>query len=80
MVRVTLAIYITLFAVALMAVAQVLYWRLVIAPEGDASAGVPQPDRMPDMDWLREPAEPWVGFEVDDMEPALVGDPVAAGV
>lgn len=80
MVTVMLAIYITLFAVALMAVAQVLYWKLVIAREGVASAGVPEADQTPDMEWLREPAEPWVGFEADDVEPARVGDPVPAGV
>jgi hypothetical protein len=86
LVRVTLAIYITLFAIASVAVAQTLYWKLVIAREGVAIDQVPETNRMPemddipDMDWLHDPAESWVGFEADDMAPALAGDPVLVGV
>jgi hypothetical protein len=86
LVRVTLAIYITLFAIALVALAQILYWKLVIAREGVAidhvpeTSRMPEMDRIPDMDWLRDPAESWVGFEADDMAPTLAGDPVPAGV
>lgn len=86
LVRVTLAIYITLFAIALVAVAQILYWKLVIAREGVAINEVPETNpvpempAIPDMAWLGEPAESWVGFEGDDMAPALAGDPVLVGV
>ncbi|MGH2895578.1 MAG: hypothetical protein ACRDPM_20245 [Solirubrobacteraceae bacterium] len=75
--RVTLAIYITLFAIALVAVAQILYWRLVIAREvaaTDAMADmdcVADLDPVADMDWLREQAQSWAEFEADEMEPAL---------
>lgn len=77
---VTLAIYITLFAIALVAVAQIVYWKLVITRDGVAIEEMPELDRMPDLDWLREQAQSWAEFEVDDTEPALVGDPVLAGV
>jgi hypothetical protein len=85
-VRATLAIYITLFAIALMAVAQILYWKLVIVRQGVAidhvpeTKGMPEMDRMPDMAWLRGPADSWVGSEADDMAPTPAGDPVPVGV
>ena len=75
--RDALAIYITLLLIVTVAIAQLLYLKLVIAREdvmGEETQGVP------DMDWLREPVEPWVRFEADEAEPALVGDPVLVGV
>jgi hypothetical protein len=80
LVRVTLAIYITLFAIALVAVGQLLYWKLVIARQGAATEGMPEMDRIPDMDWLHEQAQSWVQFEVDDPQSALASGPVLAGV
>ncbi|HEX3691294.1 MAG TPA: hypothetical protein VHV28_16450 [Solirubrobacteraceae bacterium] len=73
-----LAIYITLLLIVTVAVAQLLYWKLVIARE-HVSACESTPE-IPDMDWLRQPAEAWVGFEAGEAEPALVGEPVLAGV
>jgi hypothetical protein len=75
----TLAIYITLAAIAIVAIAQILYWKLVIAAEDVAGQSAGRED-FPDMDWLSEPVQPWVGLEVDDAEPARVGEPVLAGV
>jgi hypothetical protein len=75
----TLAIYITLAAIAIVAVAQILYWKLVIAAE-DVTCQDATHEDFPDMDWLCEPVQPWVGLEVDDTEPALVSEPVLAGV
>ena len=42
LVRATLAIYITLFAVVVMATAQVLYWKLVLSREDVAPAKLAQ--------------------------------------
>ena len=75
--RDALAIYITLLLIVTVAIAQMLYFKLVIAREDVASD---ETQDLPDMDWLREPVEPWVGFEADEAEPALVGDPVLVGV
>ncbi len=72
--RDALAIYITLLLIVAMAVAQVLYWKLVIAREKVAC------DEIPDMAWLGQSVETWVGFEAEEAEPALVGDPALAGV
>jgi hypothetical protein len=77
LVRDTLAICITLALIATVAIGQVLYWKLVIARTADARDANSD---MPDMDWLRQPVDPWVGFEADEAEPARVGDPVLAGV
>jgi hypothetical protein len=74
----TLAIYITLAAIAIVAVAQILYWKLVIATDDLTCQDAGRED-FPDMDWLCEPVQPWVGLEAD-AEPALVGEPVLAGV
>jgi hypothetical protein len=78
LVRDALAVYITVLLIVMVAIAQLLYWKLVIAREDvacDRTADVP------DMDWLRKPpVEAWVGFEADEAEPAVVGDPVLAGV
>lgn len=72
------AIYITVLLIVMVAVAQLLYWKLVIAREDLVRE---QAAEIPDLDWLRErPAEAWVGFEADEAEPALVGDPVLVGV
>jgi hypothetical protein len=75
----TLAIYITLASIAIVAFAQILYWKLVIAGEDVTGRNAGRED-FPDMDWLCEPVQPWVGLEVDDPEPALVGEPMLAGV
>lgn len=72
-----MAIYITLLLIVMVAIAQVLYFKLVIAR--DDSAGAETPD-LPDMGWLHDPVETWVGFEADEAEPVLVGDPVLVGV
>jgi hypothetical protein len=77
LVRDTLAICITLALIATVAIGQLSYWRLVIARKEDACDANPD---MPDMDWLRQPVDTWVGFEADEAEPARVGDPVLAGV
>lgn len=71
-----MAIYITLALIVTVAIAQVLYFKLVIARERPGRQETPE---IPDMDWLRRPVEAWVGFEPDE-ELALVGDPVLAGV
>jgi hypothetical protein len=76
-VRDALAIYITLLLIVSVAIAQLLYWRLVIAREDLAGEGSRD---IPDLDWLRQPVDAWVGFEADEVEPMLVGDPVLVGV
>jgi hypothetical protein len=78
-VRATLAIDITVAAIVIVAVAQILYWKLVITAQ-DVTRRDAAREQIPDMDWLREPVEPWVGLEADDAGPALVGEPVLAGV
>jgi hypothetical protein len=77
LVRDALAIYITLLLIVTVAIAQVLYWKLVIAREDAAGDEIPD---LPDMGWLHEPVDAWVGFEADGAEPALVGDPALVGV
>jgi hypothetical protein len=77
LVRDALAIYVTLLLIVTVAIAQVLYWKLVIAR--DDAAGDEIRD-LPDMGWLHESVDAWVGFEADEAEPALVGDPVLVGV
>lgn len=72
--RDALAIYITLLLIVTVAIAQVLYWKLVIARDHAVC------DELPDMDWLHEQVETWVGFEADEAEPVLAGDPVLVGV
>jgi hypothetical protein len=79
LVRATLAIYITVAAIVIVAVAQILYWKLVIA-EADGTRRDAAREQIPDMDWLREPVEPWVGSDADDAGPVQVGEPVLAGV
>jgi hypothetical protein len=76
-VRDALAIYITLLLIVTVAIAQVLYFKLVIV-RGDVASD--ETHDVPGMDWLREPVEPWVGFEADEAEPALVGNQVLVGV
>jgi hypothetical protein len=71
-----LAIYITLLLIVAVAIAQVLYFRVVIARED--RAGEETPD-LPDMNWLREPAETQVGFAADEAEPERLGDSVLVG-
>ena len=76
--RDALAIYITLLLIVMVAIAQLLYWKLVIARKDVACE---QTADIPAMDWLLEPpVNAWVGVEHDETEPALVGDPVLVGV
>lgn len=69
--RSTLAIYITLSAVAAVAIAQILYFKLVLARQRAVSEDVP------DMGWLYEPMDAYIGVGAADMEPALEPLPVA---
>ena len=76
--RDALAVYITVLLIVMVAIAQLLYWKLVIARNDIACD---QTAEIPDMDWLREQlVEAWVGFEADEAEPVLAGDPVLVGV
>jgi len=72
-----LAIYITLSLIVTVAIAQLLYWKLVIAREHDACETTIDTF---DLDWLCESAQTWVGLEADEPEPAPVGDPVLVAV
>jgi hypothetical protein len=72
-VRNTLAIYITVSLIATVALAQLLYWRLVITRENRVAD---EPIDGFDMDWLYESVEAWVGLEADDAQPVPVDDPV----
>jgi hypothetical protein len=69
LVKSTIAIYITLFAVAVVAAAQILYWRLVITRTPAAAADIG------DAGWLPQPvrASPEIGMEAD--EPDLAAEP-----
>lgn len=71
--RDALAIYITLLLIVTVAVAQVLYFKLVLAREDTASK---ETSDLPDMEWLREPVETWVGSEADEAAPPRRGDSV----
>jgi hypothetical protein len=62
--------------IVIVAIAQVLYFKLVIAREDTASE---ETSDLPDMDWLHEPIETWVGFEVDEAEPPRRGDSMLVG-
>jgi hypothetical protein len=77
LVRDALAIYITVLLIVTVAIGQLLYWKLVIARKDVACDDIPD---IPDMDWLHQPVDAWVGFEADEAEPARVGDPVLVGV
>lgn len=68
--RSTLAIYITLSAVAVVAIAQILYFKLVLARQRAAS------EEAPDMGWLYEPIDAYIGIGAEDMEPALAIEPM----
>jgi hypothetical protein len=76
-VRQTLAIYITLSLIVTVAIAQLIYWKLVIAREDDACEATTDTF---DLDWLFESSQTWVGLEADEPEPVPVGDPVLVGV
>jgi hypothetical protein len=65
LVRSTLAIYITLSAVAVVAIAQFLYFKLVLSRQQPASEDVA------DMGWMHEPINAGIGVGVDDIEEAL---------
>jgi hypothetical protein len=73
LVRSALAVYITLFAIALVAIAQILYWKLIVNREGGAGDAAPE---IPDMSWALEPVDPCAGFEADVLEPVPVSEPV----
>ena len=67
--RSALAIYITLFAITSVAIAQILYWKLVInrrVAAGDLALEVP------DIGCALEPVDPWAGLEADALEPVRV--------
>ena len=68
--RSTLAIYITLSVVAVVAIAQILYFKLVLARQRAAS------EEAPDMGWLHEPIDAYIGLGPDDMELALAIEPM----
>ena len=70
--RSALAIYITLFAVAVMAIAQILYFRLVLARRRIAS------EEAPETGLLYEPIELYIGVQLDDTEPSVATEPVPA--
>jgi hypothetical protein len=72
LVRSPLAIYITLFAVASVAIAQILYWKLVITRRGTAGDAAPE---VADMGSALEPVDPWAGFAADASEPVPVSEP-----
>ena len=74
--RNSLAIYITLSLVVAVAIAQLLYWKLVIARENRVDE---HPIDSLDMDWLCEPVQAWVGLEADEAAPVPAGDPVLVG-
>ncbi|HEY1715292.1 MAG TPA: hypothetical protein VGG07_20485 [Solirubrobacteraceae bacterium] len=75
--RDALAVYITLSLIVTVAIAQLLYWKLVIAREDDACEA--NTDTF-DLDWLCESMQTWVGLEADEPEPVPVGDPVLVAV
>jgi hypothetical protein len=68
-----LAIYITVLLIVTVAVAQVLYWKLVIARENVASDETAD---FTELVWLRQPIDAWAGLETDEAQPALVDEPV----
>jgi hypothetical protein len=72
-VRNALAIYITLSLIATVAIAQLLYWKLVVTCEHRVDD---QSIDSFDMDWLCESVEAWVGLEADDAQPVPVDDRV----
>ena len=75
--RDALAIYITLLLIVAVAIAQLLYWRLVITREDVAGDRIPD---LPDMDWLHERVDAWAALAADEPEPGLVDAPVLVGV
>jgi hypothetical protein len=67
-----LAIYITLFAVAAVAVAQILYWKLVIRSD-EARA-----EDTCDAAWLPEAPVAWPEVPAQAAEPLFAAEPVLA--
>ena len=70
--RSTLAIYITLFAVAVVAVAQILYWKLVIARDE------PCAEEAWATEWLADSLLAWPELELEAVEPQFAAEPVLA--
>ena len=72
--RSTLAIYITLFAVAVVAVAQILYWKLVIARDESRAQEACATEWLPDslVAW------PELELELEAVEPQFAAEPVLA--
>jgi hypothetical protein len=69
LVRSTLAIYITLFAVTLVAIAQILYFKLVLSRRRTA------PEAASDTGWLYEPVDACIGVGVHSLDAALASEP-----
>jgi hypothetical protein len=72
LVRSTLAIYITLFAVAGVAFAQILYWKLVVAREPACA------EEACAAEWLPDSLGAWPEFEIEAVEPQFAAEPVLA--
>ena len=70
--RSTLAIYITLFAVAVVAVAQILYWKLVVAHDEVCA------EEACATEWLPESLMAWSELELEAVEPQFAAEPVLA--
>jgi hypothetical protein len=70
LVKSTLAIYITLLAVVVVAAAQILYWKLVVTREEVCA------DDVRDAGWLPEPVMAWPQIELETDEPGFAAEPV----
>ncbi|MFL5864254.1 MAG: hypothetical protein ACJ780_26380 [Solirubrobacteraceae bacterium] len=69
--RSTLAVYVTLFAVAVVAVAQILYWKLVIARDPAPGAA-----DAPDPGWPHEPMAARQDLPLEDSGPRPGAEPL----
>lgn len=68
--RSTLAIYITLFAIAVVAMGQILYWKLVVKRDEAVTEDIR------DAEWLAESLVMWTGIETEEVETDLATEPV----
>ena len=68
--RSTLAIYITLFAVAVVAIAQILYWKLVVTRDQAVTEEIRDAERLP------EALVMWTEIEMEADETDLATEPV----